>query len=130
MSLELHSSRGHAFQHVMRTKDTKPHECLLCYMMTSPMTWTFLHTESFFHWFVESDPNIEVIDDDHWCCGSTIKDVCRISFIARKAECQVFSMKEFEENMDLQEPVFLLCDDPIDYVNKHGTWEECEHPFN
>jgi len=121
MSIELHSSRGHAFQQVMTTKDTTLRECLLC--SVGPMSWSLLHNEYFYELFVRRDPDIaeseeepvrEPLPNGECIYGHTIGDFCAISFIQRYADYRAFNFVEFTQNVSLQKPVFPLYEDASD----------------
>lgn len=115
MSLVLHSSRGKAFQRVLRTKNTKPHSCLLSSF--GPVVWTFLQTTYFIPVW-KNDPNIKhqkpptipimMSANGNCCFGEEIHDFCVVSFIHRYADYQVFNVEDLVQKLHNQKPAFLL----------------------
>ena len=109
--LVLHSVRAKAFQRLMRTKDTKPHICLLSSF--GPVVWKMFMTDSF-QTMLEHDPYVKImIPPDNVmnrlnavkkrivlfiCYG--VMDYCAVSFIHRYADYNV----TYQQNR----PAFML----------------------
>ena len=127
MSLELHSSRGHAFQQVMGQKDSKSHTC------PGPVIWKMLVTAPFFpilygerdsgrvslHWYggvVDLNRNMTMKYD--------VQDHGADSFPDRFSDYKAASDKDFAKRHEQGKPVFLLIDDSYTQTTEYKARAE------